>query len=338
MLYPVEGQTRVLLAWLVKLLPRDQEIRDEESPGPSILLNATITRRLTEWKIASWRNANCAYGVPARNAYSIRPLRTLSVDLKSYNTFDIFCDCARSDISAESSILEKNSLELIEDARYSSLLENNFEVGLLGNTATGGSILNNLPDGVNKARLGDSSKFALRKSKSNELLSNISSIKSDKYLRTSSAIAALDLGDFEAEVAAQQAEECRKKQLFDSLQAEMDSCRQKLNDLKKHRDSIESRISANESELLLLHEDSEALERKALIEKKILEMIPLSAENITKLEDACATIITRTAETSRLWSVQRAPLVESLEAKTKIQTEVRCICNTVMTMPLFCLQ
>lgn len=336
MLYPVEGQTRVLLAWLVKLLPRDQEIRDEESPGPSILLNATITRKLAEWKIASWRNSNCAYGVPARNAYSIRPLRTLPVDLKSYNTFDIFCDCARSDISAESSILEKNSLELIDDARYSSELENNFEVGFLGNTATGGSILNT--DGVNKAYLGDSSRSALRKSKSNELLSNISAIKSDKYLRTSSAIAALHLGDFEAEVAAQQAEEHRKKQLFESLQAEMASCRQRLNELKDCRDSVESRITANESELLLLHEDSEALERKALIEKKILEMIPFSAENITKLEDVCATIITRTAETSRVWSVQRAPLVETLEAKTKIQTEVRCICNSVMTMQLFCLQ
>jgi Protein of unknown function (DUF812) len=223
---------------------------------------------------------------------------------------------------------------LIEDVRYSSVLENNFKVGLLRNAAAGDSILNNLPDGVNKAYTGDSPRSALQKSTSNQLLSNISTIKSDKYLRTSSAIAALDLGDFEAEVAAQQAEELRKKQLFESLQAEMDSCRQRLNDSKNHRDFVESRISANESELLLLHEDSEALERKALIEKKILVMIPLSAENITKLEDACATIITRTAETSRVWSVQRAPLVESLEVKTKIQTEVRCVCNTVMAMQL----
>lgn len=209
---------------------------------------------------------------------------------------------------------------------------------MLGNTATGGSILNNLPDGGNKAHLGGSSVSALRTSKSNKLLSNISAIKSGKCLRTSTAIAALDLGDFEAEVAAQQAEECRKKQFFDSLQAEMDSCRQKLNDLKNHRGSVEFRLSANESALLLLHEDSEALERKALIEKKILEMIPFSAENITKLEDVCATIISRTAETSRVWSVERAPLVETLETKTKIQTEVSCICNTVMTMPLICLQ
>lgn len=218
------------------------------------------------------------------------------------------------------------------------MLENNFVVGFLGNTAAGGSILNNPSDGTGKAYLGDSSKSAPRKLEPTEFFSNIRTIESDKYLRTTSAIAALDLGDFEAEVAAQQAEECRKKQLFESLQAEMDSCRQRLKNLKNHRDSIESRISANESELLLLHENSEALERKALIEKKILEMIPFSAENITKLEDICASTITRTAETSRVWSVQRAPLVKSLEAKTKIQAEVRCLCNTVMIMPLFCLQ
>lgn len=124
LLYPVATQTKTLLTWLVQKLPRSEEEQVEEVLGANAALNKKIVATLTEWRKSPWLLPNSAMGIPPRPLYTSKALVTLdskdsSVSLAKRSVEDIFKSCSAKAIAAESTILERHSLQVIQDAKFS---------------------------------------------------------------------------------------------------------------------------------------------------------------------------------------------------------------------------
>ena len=132
LLYPVESQTRPLLTWLVQHLPRSEDERVEEVLGANALLNRRIMQSLVEWKKQVWLHPSSCFGKPPRNVYGLNSLRTSNMNLTTCGILSIFRDCENIGTSVVPSILERHTLEMIEEVRYASQLDddNDDELGV----------------------------------------------------------------------------------------------------------------------------------------------------------------------------------------------------------------
>ena len=132
LLYPVESQTRPLLTWLVQHLPRTEDERVEEVLGANALLTRRIMHSLVEWKKQVWLHPSSCIGKPPRNVYGLNSLRTSNINLTTSGILSIFRDCESIGTSVVPSILERHTLEMIEEARYASQLadDNDDELGV----------------------------------------------------------------------------------------------------------------------------------------------------------------------------------------------------------------
>lgn len=126
LLYPVESQIRALLTWLVQKLPRSEEERAEEVLGTNALINRRVSKALMEWKQSSWVLPRCAKGRILHNSFTTDTLRTFPINqIKSFN--NLISQCANNKLSAEPSVFERHTQELLFDATYSSFLERDFD-------------------------------------------------------------------------------------------------------------------------------------------------------------------------------------------------------------------
>eukprot|EP01038_Epipyxis_sp_PR26KG_P006336 gene6336-8723_t len=145
LLYPVESQTRSLLTWIVEKLPRIEEAA-EEFLGPNAILNRKISNSLSEWKQQSWRLPNCCKGIPQRSIYSTNQFQTIPrlLGKDRMKSSQIFKTASNAGYSASSSIIERHTLELVNDSMYAKRLEDDFEIGdetdeLVGNNGINGN-------------------------------------------------------------------------------------------------------------------------------------------------------------------------------------------------------
>lgn len=307
LLYPIESQTRALLSWLVYRLPRGQDLRNEVDRNPTVVLNALITKAVTDWKSQGWRHPNCFYGVPPRNPYHVAPLQTLSVQLSDHSILNIFRESAELGISAESSILEKHALELIEEFRHSSYL--NSGISGSGDLSKSTWLSSNKYGGKRGSMIkcairnySESSAFPSEDEKSNV------EFEQDSLSSINAAIEALDLADREAEIARQEEEERVALTEIAVLEDQIIVASNALSILESSAGDIASKMHINESELSGASCESTELERRILVKRKTLELIPFAHDNIVKLEDSCAASISRAAELSALWDEERAVL------------------------------
>jgi coiled-coil domain-containing protein 22 len=332
LLYPIESQTRALLSWLVYRLPRGQELRKEVDRNPTVVLNALITKSVTDWKSQSWRHPNCFYGVPPRNPYNIAPFQTLSVPLSDYGILDIFRESADLGISAECSILEKHALELIEESRNSPFLEKNLlgsadaikSTRLSSNKHSGdrGSMIESAFRKYHLGKVSDSSASPLEQEKWS------TKVQLDRSSCISAAIEALDLGDHEAEIARREEEERVAQIEMAVLEDKIQKASSALSALESTRDDIASRMQRSENELNSASSESTELERKILVKRRTLELIPFAHDNIIKLEDHCAASIAKAAEVVALWDEERAVLEGDIRSKKSDREKVHKNKNT----------
>jgi coiled-coil domain-containing protein 22 len=338
LLYPIESQTRALLSWLVYRLPRGQDLRKEVDRNPTVVLNALIAKAVTDWKSQSWHHPNCFYGVPPRNPYDIKPFKTLSVQLSDLSTLDIFKESAELCISAECTILEKHALELIEESRHNSLLKTDFSdsadaiksTRLSVNKYSGnrGSMVENAFRRYRLGNASDSSASPLEREKTS------TNAQLDKSSRISAAIEALDLGDHEAEIARREEEDRVAQTEMAVLEDKIPKASSALSILESARDDIASRMQSAESELNNASCESAELERKILVKRKTLELIPFAHENIIKLEDHCAESISKAAEETALWDEERSVLEGDIRSKKSGREKVTEDSLSVTTVSL----
>lgn len=118
LLYPVEGQTRTMLLWLVQKLPRVEEER-EVDVGSSARFNRRIHDRLAAWKETTWKLPFCSTGEGplSKNIYSRRALYTLDTHGPA---IQIIRESSQAGKAFESSLLEKHSLLLAKEGLLSS--------------------------------------------------------------------------------------------------------------------------------------------------------------------------------------------------------------------------
>jgi len=130
LLYPALTTTKELLFWLVQKLPRQEEDSGAHVLGPNALRNAKITEALTAWVHSTWKLHFCTSGVPARNVYNTKALRTAEQNSKEIEDFrQLFQTSQAGGYGAESTVYEQHVGELLSDIRYAKRLENDLEEG-----------------------------------------------------------------------------------------------------------------------------------------------------------------------------------------------------------------
>lgn len=326
LLYPIESQTRSLLSWLVYRLPRGQDLRKEVDRNPTVVLNALISKAVTDWKSQSWRHPNCFYGVPPRNPYNIAPFQTLNLQLSDRSIVDIFRESAELGISAEGSILEKHALELIEESRHSSFSREDSSgytdviesTRLSGNKYGGnrGSMTENAFRKYHLENAVDSSSSHLEREKSSI------KVQLDRSSCISAAIEALDLGGHEAEIARREKEEQVAQAEIRVLEDKITRASSALSVLESTASDIAARMFLNESELSGAPSESTELERKILVKRKTLELIPFAHDNIIMLEDHCAALISKAEVQTAQWDEERAVLEGDVRSKKSEREKV----------------
>ena len=77
LLYPSHKQTKELLIWLVQRLPRTEGDTAEEALGANAILNKEIKESLAKWIDSVRYPYFISRGVPPKNIYNFKPLRTV---------------------------------------------------------------------------------------------------------------------------------------------------------------------------------------------------------------------------------------------------------------------
>jgi hypothetical protein len=125
LLYPTEAQTKELIFWLVQKLPRQEEDASTEAVGSHALLNRRITAALDTWVKSTWKLHFCTSGMPPKNIYNLRPLRTVSDEaIAKGDLRKVFEKAFNGTFAAESTLYEQHAHELLADQRYAMRLEN----------------------------------------------------------------------------------------------------------------------------------------------------------------------------------------------------------------------
>jgi hypothetical protein len=125
LLYPTEAQTKELIFWLVQKLPRQEEDTAAEAMGSHALLNRRITAALDSWVKSTWKLHFCTSGMPPKNIYNLRPLRTVTDEAAARGDLrKVFERAYAGTFAPESTLYEQHTHELLADQRYAMRLEN----------------------------------------------------------------------------------------------------------------------------------------------------------------------------------------------------------------------
>ena len=246
--------------------------------------------------------------------------------------FDTYSDCLKLGISAESTILERHSLELIRDCRSSSQLESDFDIG--DNTvlnATSGPAPNSLNIIIANSIVGrhfDPKKHerpppGSRVRVADDIPTTPVSATFDRPAFIKAAMRALDLEDHDARVTRRLAEEESRRIERGHLEEKIQSDFLSLKSLEKSNQENLLKLTYLEGESSALSVESEDLEREVLIKRRTLELIPFAAENIVKLQDLCDAATATLVELNKEWENQGAPLERELQMKRVEKSKVR---------------
>lgn len=354
LLYPSEAQTRTLLAWLVQKLPRIEEDRGEETLGTHALLNRKMMEKLQMWKTSPWKLPFCCNGQPAKNIYHKKDFQTLGNMSSISSTKEMFDECRNASIFVEPTVLERHALDLIKDSIYASRLQGDVDDDKKRLAMLQGLVRN----AISLAKQADSSSSS--SSSSQSLQSLITTVNSDgsatkKKLErggrfahatefeqeqtlsvkgTSAHLTINKTGESEEEIAlklAQQQEEERvREEELEMLRKEVADGQAALAAQERVFSNSSSKIRQLESDLAALLSVGERLEQDVLVKKKTLEMLPMAAENIIKLQDICGNNSKHLMKLAQEWESHRKPLLEQLRIKTNTRGKRRERCKDMV--------
>ena len=83
----------------------------------------------------------------------------------------------------------------------------------------------------------------------------------------------------------------------------------------RERAMVEARIRQLEAELAGSAVESDELEKRYLVKRKALEMLPNAADNVAQLQTICGESAQRLMEVGQEWEAVRAPLLQALRQK-----------------------
>jgi len=359
LLYPVEAQTRQLMAWLVQKLPRSEEERAEEVLGANALLNKRIISSLVSWRTAQWRLAQCASGTPLRNVYDRKGLVTVSSNrISDPDVRRVYSTAAQAGHAVESSIFERHALQRLREA----VLENN--LGDMEAVARRANLVSTMvKDALNTARRGVGGGGADSSSRQADQLAMslqdlVASIGGEmdgsaraqgggRFAHASAfaeetggsiggggslgaalnaSLAGLTAEDAEIRRQRLEAEEGERQQELEDLRNAAQVAQGNLDALERQQGNASSKIRQLDSELAALLNEGEALEKEIMIKRKTLEMLPSAAENIGKLQAICGGSAKRLMQLAQEWETHRRPLVDKLRGikASKMQRRNKC--------------
>lgn len=356
LLYPVEAQTRQLMAWLVQKLPRSEEERAEEVLGANALLNKRIISSLVSWRTAQWRLAQCASGTPLRNVYDRKGLVTVSSNrISDPDVRRVYSTAAQAGHAVESSIFERHALQRLRQG----VLENN--LGDMEAVARRANLVSSMvKDALNTARRGvgggDGSRQAdqlamslqdLVASIGGEIDGSARAQGEGRFAHASAfaeetggsvggggslgaalnaSLAGLTAEDAEIRRQRLEAEESERQQELDELRNAAQVAQGNLDALERQQGNASSKIRQLDSELAALLNEGESLEKEIMIKRKTLEMLPSAAENIGKLQGICGGSAKRLMQLAQEWETHRRPLVDKLRGikASKMQRRNKC--------------
>lgn len=116
----MESQTRNILGWIVEKLPRSEEAA-EEVLAANVVQSRKIASALADWKAQPWRLPETMTGIPNRNYYFHRPFRTVPHAEQPMTA--TFKACSAKQTSIACTILERHTLDVINDSVYTTNLE-----------------------------------------------------------------------------------------------------------------------------------------------------------------------------------------------------------------------
>jgi predicted nucleic acid-binding Zn-ribbon protein len=148
--------------------------------------------------------------------------------------------------------------------------------------------------------------------------------------RLAAATAGMD-----ADLAAQEKErrekeaEDREKEIED-LRSSIASNQSSLEDMDRWIANAKSKARQLDSDLAVLLAEGEALEKEIVLKKKTLEMLPMAAENISKLQAICGSSSERLLKLAQEWENHRVPLFEELRLKKRSKATRRTKCKQMV--------
>lgn len=359
LLYPVEAQTRNLMTWIVQRLPRTDEERAEEVLGANALLNKRVITSLLAWRQVQWRLPHCATGTPMRNIYHRQPVVTVSSKkLSDPDIRTVFRGTAAEKVAVEPSIFERHSLERLKDATLEIDLADldategtaNSKAGRINaivkdaiSAARGGGLesgdlrasqlsmsLQDLIASIGNESSHDGSKlergtrFTHASEFSQEQRVSLGAVNTSNYLNAS--LAGLNAEDAAIRRAKLEQEEKERAEELENMDRRIQAKQEKVEALQRQESNASSKIRQLESELAALLTEGEQLEKEIIIKRKVLEMLPNAAENISKLQGICGANAKRLMQLAQEWETHRRPLVEKLRdlKSKKMQRRNRC--------------
>ena len=338
LLYPSHKQTKELLIWLVQRLPRADEDTAEEALGANAILNKEIMESLAKWVDAVRYPHFIAKGIPPRNIYNFKPLRTVAGGAEE-DVRHILKEACSTKVSPGATVLERHAYELVADANYATRLENN----LLDDDSAQGAGTSSLMK-MRKALREAASTDASRKGDNNKTLSELLAALSkegtsgqddtgreSRFMHATKfahdqvgQIGDSSLGEANADGGAGDKDDAEQE--VDVLKKKVESFLNNIRDLSRKNDENKAQADGLEEQLKADVPALEALKRDVLVKEKTLEMLPRAAENIEKLQNICGDSSTRLLNLSAEWEKHRHPLLAKLrEVKgTKGRRKERC--------------
>lgn len=359
LLYPSAKQSKDLLLWMVQKLPRNED-EIPEVVGANALLNKMMVESLRAWTEGVHYPHFCTRGVPPRNIYDHKPLRTVDGKFSSPEDADIrevFELSHKGKISPGASVLERHAYEIVADINYDMRLENDL-AGLDDNNGTSGSVMStkmrmkikealgaakHRAEGVNEGASGSGKSLSdiLAKLSKQDALSaadkDADTGRESRFMHAtkfaqdqvgsvgdgSSAGGEGSTGETSTDTEKMEEEIAAMKTFIEETTDAIKASNRKI-------ETDQARTQQIESDLMREGGAVEALKREILIRQKTLEMLPQASENIKKLQNICSDSSTRILNLSAEWEQTRQPLLAKLRTVKSKKGERRERCREMV--------
>lgn len=348
LLYPSAKQSKDLLLWLVQKLPRNED-EIPEVVGANALLNKMMVESLKAWTEGIHYPHFCTRGVPPRNIYGYKPLRTVDGNYLASEDQDIrevFKLSNKGKISPGASVLERHAYEIVADINYDTRLENDLaglddENGPSGSGGMSTKMKMKIKEalGAAKHRAEGASQGASGSGKSlSDILSKLSkqeavsgdgeSGRESRFMHATKfaqdQVGAVGEGASSSGAVGGSAgaggtsDADKMEEEITAMKSFIEETTEAIKNSNRKKETDQARAQQIESDLMNDSATVEALKREILIRQKTLEMLPQAAENIKKLQNICSDSSMRILNLSAEWENTRQPLLAKLrEVKSK---------------------
>lgn len=349
LLYPSAKQSKDLLLWLVQNLPRSED-DIPEVVGANALLNKMMAESMKAWTEGIHYPHFCTRGVPPRNIYGYKPLRTVDGNYfatEDQDIRDVFKKSTKGKISPGASVMERHAYQIVADINYDTRLENDL-AGLDDENGPGAGGMSTKMKmkikealGAAKHRAEGASQGGSGSAKSlSDILAKLSKqdavsgadtdtgresrfmhatkFAQDQVGSVGDGTSSSGAGGDGAGGAGSTSDADKMEEEIAAMKTFIEETTETIKNSNRKKETDQARAQQMESDLMNEGATVEALKREILIKQKTLEMLPQAAENIKKLQMICSDSSMRILNLSAEWENTRQPLLAKLrEVKSK---------------------